>query len=157
MNLSSLIKQYFPAAEEEVTIDVFDEKTIDAVYRHVVQILMQHIDIETTVLEAFGYCFYEILDNVIIHTDKQLGTVLTHYNQKAHTLSILVADDGIGIPEEYRDRIFERFFRVDKSRSKKTGGTGLGLAIVKHSVMLSGATISVNGNEYGGTTIVVHF
>ena len=80
-----------------MTIDVFDEKTIDAVYRHVVQILMRYMDIETTVLDAFSYCFYEILDNVIIHTDKQLGTVLIHYNQNNHALSVLIADDGIGV------------------------------------------------------------
>ena len=140
MNLSSLIKQYFPAAEKEVTIDVFDEKTIDAVYRHVVQILMQHMDIETTMLEAFGYCFYEILDNVIIHTDKQLGTVLTHYNQKAHTLSSLVADDGIGVKaslvknKKYRN-ISEEEALMLCIEDKVTDGAGMGFGLYSTALL----------------------
>lgn len=140
MNLSSLIKQYFPSVEEEVTIDVFDEKTIDAVYKHVVQILMQHMDIETTVLEAFGYCFYEILDNVIIHTDKQLGTVLTHYNPNAHTLSILVADDGIGVRaslaknEKYSGIAEEEALRIC-IEDKVTDGVGMGFGLYSASLL----------------------
>ncbi len=140
MNLSSLIKQYFPAAEEEVTIDVFDEKTIDAVYRHVVQILMQHMDIEKTVLDAFSYCFYEMLDNVIIHTDKQLGTVLTHYNRNAHTLSILIADDGIGVRaslaknEKYRTISEEEALKLC-IEDKVTDGEGMGFGLYATSLL----------------------
>lgn len=61
MNLSTLIKQYFSTSENDVTIDVFDEKNIYDVYHRVVSVLTQHLDIETTVLEAMSYCFYEIL------------------------------------------------------------------------------------------------
>ncbi len=68
-----------------------------------------------------------------------------------------VRDDGIGISQENQDRIFERFFRVDKSRSKKTGGTGLGLAIVKHIVELHGAEIYLESEEGKGTGIIVSF
>ena len=140
MNLSSLIKQYFPTVEEEVTIDVFDEKTIDAVYRHVVQILMRHMDIETTVLDAFSYCFYEILDNVIIHTDKQLGTILTHYNPNAHTLSVLIADDGIGIQaslaknEKYKSISEEEALRLCV-QDKVTDGAGMGFGLYSTSLL----------------------
>lgn len=177
MNLSSLIKQYFPAAEEEVTIDVFDEKTIDAVYRHVVQILMQHIDIETTVLEAFGYCFYEILDNVIIHTDKQLGTVLTHYNQKAHTLSILVADDGIGVRKSLAKN--EKYSSISEEEALKlciedkvTDGAGMGFGLYStalldqkvgirfeirsgnHTMQVTNGIVSTKESEFWQGTIV---
>lgn len=140
MNLSSLIKQYFPAVEEAVTIDVFDEKTIDAVYRHVVQILMRHMDIEKTVLDAFSYCFYEMLDNVIIHTDKQLGTVLTHYNQTAHTLSILIADDGIGVQASLTKN--EKYSAISEEEALKlciedkvTDGEGMGFGLYATSLL----------------------
>lgn len=69
------------------------------VYQRVVGVLTQYIEIETTVLQAVSYCFYEILDNVLIHSGKDLGTVITHYDAANHILSFLVADDGIGVRE----------------------------------------------------------
>ena len=69
----------------------------------------------------------------------------------------VVKDTGIGISEENQERIFERFYRVDKSRSKETGGTGLGLAIVKHIVLSHGAGIQVKSKEGTGTQIIVTF
>ncbi|MEG0417390.1 sensor histidine kinase [Gordonibacter sp.] len=68
---------------------------------------------------------------------------------------VRVSDTGPGIPEELRDKVFERFFRVDKSRSKETGGTGLGLAIVKHAVLYHHGTIDVETAEGVGTTFVL--
>ena len=68
-----------------------------------------------------------------------------------------VQDTGIGIPKESQERIFERFYRVDKSRSKSTGGTGLGLAIVKHIVAVHGAQISLVSEVGKGTDITVTF
>ena len=97
MNLTILIKKYFSSVSDDITIDVFDEKNIYDVYQRVVGVLTQHIDIETTVLQAMSYCFYEILDNVLTHSGKELGTVLTHYDSASHILSFLVADDGIGV------------------------------------------------------------
>lgn len=70
---------------------------------------------------------------------------------------VRVSDTGPGIPEGLRDKVFERFFRVDKSRSKETGGTGLGLAIVKHAVLYHRGTIKVEGAEGHGTTFVLRF
>ena len=68
-----------------------------------------------------------------------------------------VADTGIGIPAKHQERIFERFYRVDKSRSKERGGTGLGLAIVKHIVAEHGAKMTLESEEGVGTTISVLF
>lgn len=68
---------------------------------------------------------------------------------------LTVRDTGIGIPPEYHERVFERFFRVDKSRSKQSGGTGLGLAIVKHAVRLHGGHIRLESAPGRGTTITV--
>ncbi|MGN0653225.1 MAG: sensor histidine kinase, partial [Gemmiger sp.] len=66
-------------------------------------------------------------------------------------------DNGIGIPQDAQDRVFERFYRVDKSRSKATGGTGLGLAIVKHIAVLHGAKIDLKSTVGTGTSVRVTF
>lgn len=71
--------------------------------------------------------------------------------------NLSVADNGIGIPKDQQERIFERFYRVDKSRSKQTGGTGLGLAIVKHIVELHDASLHLESEPQKGTTITVTF
>ena len=68
-----------------------------------------------------------------------------------------VKDTGIGIPAGDRERVFERFYRVDKSHSKKIGGTGLGLSIVKHAVSYLGGTIELESEEGQGTTVIVIF
>ena len=64
-------------------------------------------------------------------------------------------DTGIGIPKEHQQKVFERFYRVDKSRSKATGGTGLGLSIVKHAVQLLGGELRLESNPGQGTTMTV--
>ena len=68
-----------------------------------------------------------------------------------------VTDTGIGIPKEEQERIFERFYRVDKSHSKETGGTGLGLSIVKHGAILHNAQISVESTLGEGTKMTILF
>jgi two-component system phosphate regulon sensor histidine kinase PhoR len=68
-----------------------------------------------------------------------------------------VDDTGIGIPIEHQPYVFERFYRVDKSRSKETGGTGLGLSIVKHGAVLHNAQIELKSKENQGTTVVLTF
>ncbi len=68
---------------------------------------------------------------------------------------VKVSDSGIGIPEELYDKIFERFYRVDKARSRETGGTGLGLAITKNIVLMHDGAIKVKSKEDEGTTFTV--
>ncbi len=75
--------------------------------------------------------------------------------KKGATAVIKVADTGIGIPETYQKRVFERFYRVDKSRSKATGGTGLGLSIVKHVVEYHKGFVKLQSEEGTGTAITV--
>jgi two-component system phosphate regulon sensor histidine kinase PhoR len=70
---------------------------------------------------------------------------------------VIISDTGIGIPEEHLDRIFERFYRVDKSHSKETGGTGLGLSIVKHGALLHNAKVSVESKPGNGTKVTIQF
>lgn len=99
---------------------------------------------------------YNLLDNAIRY-NKENGSVTVTVTPNEKGASVCVADTGIGIPEKYQDRIFERFFRVDKSRSKATGGTGLGLAIVKHITQLHDARLEINSEEGKGTQIIVTF
>ena len=68
---------------------------------------------------------------------------------------VSVSDTGIGIPMEHQDRIFERFYRVDKSHSKASGGTGLGLSIVKHATQLHHGKIHLNSEADHGTTVEI--
>jgi len=85
------------------------------------------------------------------------GSVRVQVRSHRDTVMLCVQDSGIGIPKEHRDRVFERFYRVDKSRSKATGGTGLGLAIVKHIAAQHGASIHVESEPGQGTMITVCF
>ena len=76
---------------------------------------------------------------------------------RAENNRLIVSDTGIGISLEHKDRIFERFYRVDKSHSKASGGTGLGLSIVKHAVAYHNAEISLESTPGKGTTITIQF
>ena len=92
-----------------------------------------------------------------VRYNKKGGTVTITITTEQGRPVLVVADTGIGIPEEQQERVFERFYRVDKSRSKSTGGTGLGLAIVKHIVAQHDAQITLNSKEGIGTEIKVTF
>ncbi len=140
MNLLTLIKQYFSSKNEDLTIDVFDEKNIYDVYQRVVGVLTHYIEIETTVLQALSYCFYEILDNVLIHSGKDLGTVITHYDAANHVLSFLVADDGIGVRESLSEN--EKYTEISESEALRicvkdaiTDGKGMGFGLYSTSLL----------------------
>ena len=102
----------------------------------------------------------ELVDNLCqnaIRYNNEGGEVHVRvYYEKGQPM-LSVADNGIGIPKDQQERIFERFYRVDKSRSKQTGGTGLGLAIVKHIVELHDAVLHLESEPGKGTTITVAF
>lgn len=99
---------------------------------------------------------YNLCDNAIRY-NKENGTVTVKVASDENGAFLSVSDTGIGIEEKYQERIFERFFRVDKSRSKATGGTGLGLAIVKHIAQIHGARLKVDSVFGEGTIISVYF
>jgi two-component system phosphate regulon sensor histidine kinase PhoR len=100
--------------------------------------------------------FYNLIDNAIKY-NKPGGVISLGALHRAGQLRLTVADTGIGIPREAQDRVFERFFRVDRSRSKKTGGAGLGLAIVKHIVMAHHGRIELKSQVGEGTEINIYF
>ena len=99
---------------------------------------------------------YNLCDNAIRYNNKG-GSVYVTVRPSGKKVILSVKDTGIGIPKEHQERIFERFYRVDKSRSKSTGGTGLGLAIVKHIVAGSNASMELDSEEGKGTEIRVIF
>jgi len=97
---------------------------------------------------------YNLIDNAIKY-NKPNGTVRVSLSTQKDKTVIEITDTGIGIPQKYQNRIFERFFRIDKSRSKQTGGTGLGLSIVKHIVKHHKGDISIESKENVGTKVTV--
>ena len=99
---------------------------------------------------------YNLCDNAIRYNNEN-GSVLVSVNETEEHVILKVKDTGIGIPKDAQDRVFERFYRVDKSRSKSTGGTGLGLAIVKHIIAKANAEILLESEEGVGTEITVLF
>ena len=99
---------------------------------------------------------YNLIDNSIKYNHEG-GQVAVSVKNADNRAILAVEDTGIGIPNEHQERIFERFYRVDKSRSKELGGTGLGLSIVKHAARLHNAKIELQSTEGKGTTIAVIF
>lgn len=100
---------------------------------------------------------YNLCDNAIRYNNKDGKVWIRVSREAAGEVCLQVKDTGIGIPKEHQERIFERFYRVDKSRSKSTGGTGLGLAIVKHIVVKHGARLELDSTVGKGTTIRIFF
>lgn len=97
---------------------------------------------------------YNLCDNAIKYNHNG-GSVSVSVTQNEQDTVLTVKDTGIGIPEEDQKRVFERFYRVDKSRSREVGGTGLGLSIVKHAVMIHGGKITLNSVVGEGTEFIV--
>lgn len=127
------------AAKKHVTVNVEGEK---AEYVGVRQILTDII--------------YNLCENAIKY-NRENGSVNVSVKENENNIVLKVKDTGIGIPQEHQERVFERFYRVDKSHSKEIGGTGLGLSIVKHGVMYHGGEISMESEPGKGTEITVTF
>lgn len=167
MNVSFLLKQYFNGTDD-VTIDVFDSQTLNDVYQQVLKTLTAHFEIEVSVLQALSYCFYEILDNVHIHSGKPLGTAITHFDSSKDILRLLVADDGMGIRESlaenecYRDVSEEDALRMC-IQDTVTDGKGMGFGLYATSRLMKDIGISFvlhSGNHKllykGGETKIIN-
>ncbi len=114
----------------------------------------------SAILSADRDLLKELLENLIqnaIQYNRENGTILVRTGQEFGRPFLSVQDSGIGIPKNQQERIFERFYRIDKSRSRETGGTGLGLAIVKHIAEIHDAEITVDSEPEQGTCITVQF
>lgn len=127
------------AEQKEITIDIGCEKDISAM-------------IDATLLEQ---AIFNLLDNAINYSDQQ-NTVQVSVVVQDIEIIISVQDHGVGIAKEHIPRLFERFYRVDKARSRTLGGTGLGLAIVKHIVQAHGGHVTVKSSLGKGSIFSVH-
>ncbi|NLA69480.1 MAG: hypothetical protein GX852_00355 [Clostridiales bacterium] len=119
-----------------------------------------HLEGEKSEMMGIHYILHSIIYNLCdnaIKYNRQGGYIYVTVRQIGTSIKLVVSDTGIGIPEEDVDRVFERFFRVDKSRSKAVGGTGLGLSIVKHGARTHNATIDVKSTPGEGTTFTFMF
>ncbi len=98
--------------------------------------------------ELLEIVLYNLIDNAIKYNNPN-GYVKIHISQKNDYVNIIIADSGVGIPELQREKVFERFFTVNKSRSREIAGTGLGLSIVKHAALILKGQITVSNNPEG--------
>ena len=114
-----------------------------------------HIYIEA-VQQILGEVIYNLCDNAIKYNRTEGDLTVTVYEEDGRP-AVSVSDTGIGIPREDLDRVFERFYRVNKSHSKEIGGTGLGLSIVKHGAAYHNASIKIDRELGIGTTITIIF
>lgn len=115
---------------------------------------------ESAIVSGVRQVLYEMLYNLCdnaVKYNQEGGSVAIELKQEGQEILWSVTDTGIGIPDEEQERIFERFYRVDKSHSRASGGTGLGLSIVKHGAMLHQVKIDMDSEVGKGTRILLHF
>ncbi len=154
--------------EERETVLTFEEVNPEALIRRISLLFEPRMiekglfwtwniepDISSITADSFKLeqALINLIDNAIKYTER--GTVTLSLKNRNGDIVITVSDTGIGIPEEHLSRIFERFYVVDKSRSKRLGGTGLGLSIVKHIILLHNGTIDVQSVPSRGTTFSI--
>ena len=162
LDLSKIEGQITESKESFEDIDVY-EIANNIVSRFEQRLNSKNIDLtlsgEGIIINGNKSMIRDMLSNIIdnaIKYNKVGGKVDIKILQNKYEVIINLKDTGMGIPQEDRDRIFERFYRVDKSRSKKITGTGIGLSIVKHIVEYHNGTIVLNSEVNKGTTIEIH-
>lgn len=148
---------------EKENVDLF-EMTREIISRLSPQAAQKNIRMELTGESVSCYGIRQILDEMIYNVCENAvkyniegGRVSAWVGNTLDGPKVSVTDTGIGIPKEHHERIFERFYRVDKSHSKERGGTGLGLSIVKHGALLHGAKVTVDSMPGRGTRIEMLF
>lgn len=140
----------------EVAIEVMEVLTAAATQKDVTFSLKGESLIVNGVRRYLYEILYNLCDNAVRYNVAG-GSVTINIRRLNNDAILTVSDTGIGIPEEDHARIFERFYRVDKSHSKETGGTGLGLSIVKHAAAYHNGKIDLTSAPGKGTTIRVTF
>ena len=160
MRLSELDEERELQKEElslhEIVNDVLKSLQDKANERHINLDIMGDEGRMTGVYRLLHEVIYNLCENAIKYNVDQ-GSVKVYIEERQTKVGITVEDTGIGIPKEHQSRIFERFYRVDKSHSKKTGGTGLGLSIVKHAVSYHNGTIELKSEVGKGTKVEIWF
>ncbi len=129
----------------------------DKALKKQVELKVEGKNIKISAVPALLYeMIYNLTDNAITY-NKPGGNVTISVVNIGNEVDLIVSDTGIGIPSAHQARVFERFYRVDKSHSRSTGGTGLGLSIVKHAAAVHGAKVSLQSAEGEGTCIKIAF
>lgn len=144
------------------TVFIVDHLVDDVINNLSVLIKEKNIQVEKTInVHTFEFNpedFYQLLKNIIenaIKYNRENGHVWVDISSKNKKLYIKIKDDGIGIPQDDQKRVFERFYRVDKARSRASSGTGLGLSIVKHILINAGGEIELESSENQGTLFTI--
>lgn len=161
IKLSKLDEESVELEKQEVNLY---ELTREVVSRLAPQAAQKNIRMDLTgepvkyngIRQILDEMIYNICENAIKYNNDN-GRVSIWVGDTLEGAKISVSDTGIGIPKEHQERIFERFYRVDKSHSKERGGTGLGLSIVKHGAILHGAKVIVDSEPGKGTRMEIHF
>lgn len=161
IRLSQLDSNNLEAARETVNLYSIAQNTIDllkvsADKNQITMTLKGTLQTVTGDKGMLEELVYNLCDNAIRY-NKKGGSVTVTVERIEEKVVLSVKDTGIGIPKKHQERVFERFYRVDKGRSKSTGGTGLGLAIVKHIVTWHRASLKLESEEGKGTEITVTF
>jgi two-component system sensor histidine kinase SenX3 len=145
-----------PVRLDAVVVEALDRCRMNAASRRID--LVETTDSGLVVLgdeDLLVTALRNLLDNAVAYSPEHTRVLVTTTRASDHTAEISVADQGIGIPERARERIFERFYRVDPARSRATGGTGLGLAIVKHVTAAHGGNVTVWSKVGVGSTFTL--
>lgn len=161
IKLSQLDEDTVPQQWENVDLCVLSTGIIERLKPAADQ---RKISMEMTMQPIAIYGVRSILDEMIfnivenaIKYNKEGGSVYLSLQKEADKVRLTVKDTGIGIPETEKERVFERFYRVDKSHSKEIGGTGLGLSIVKHGAAFHSATVELQSTLGEGTVVSILF
>ena len=140
----------------QLTREIVSRLSVQAAVRNIHMEVMGEKSVFHGIKHILDEMIYNICENAVKY-NKENGSVNIWVVTTPNGRKIIVTDTGIGIPDDQKERIFERFYRVDKSHSKETGGTGLGLSIVKHGAILHGAHISVQSTVGEGTRMEIVF
>lgn len=161
LKLSKLDEEYVPDETAEVDLYSISRNVIERLKEKAEENgIKMYLEGESAKIKGIPSLCDEIVYNLCenaIKYNKEKGSVTVCVKNLREGVELSVEDTGIGIPFEYRERIFERFFRVDKSHCQEVDGTGLGLSIVKHAVHRLGGTIYVDSVEGAGTKMIVKF
>lgn len=161
IRLSKLDEKSVELEKEDVdlyglTREIVSRLAIPAAKKNVsVELVGEHVKF-CGIRAVLGEMIYNLCENAIKY-NKENGSVGIWVGETLQGKKVIIRDTGIGIPEEHQERIFERFYRVDKSHSRETGGTGLGLSIVKHGALLHEAEIVIKSKVNEGTTMELIF
>lgn len=151
MDINRILDKYFHSDQNFARIEMFDSQSIYAVYDKIIRELNKFADIELSILQGFGYCFYELLDNALIHSEKDCGVVVFRFDPSQEILKIVVADDGIGIHKSLKKN--KKYRNLDEVESLKIciqdgvsdgHGMGFGLYSTSRLIGIGGLMLSIH-------------